>query len=372
MAERKIKISELDKHMASLPGSETPLLWHRPDGPPFRLSGFPWYGQDRVYRRLPVDPCRGLPDAVDRLADCTAGGQVSFRSDSTHLAIRVNLAGPANMNHMPATGQCGFDLYMGQPFVQRFHSVSKYDHTQTAYELLLFAHPERDMRDFTLNFPLYQGVKQLQVGLKPEAHIAPPLTWSTSKRIVIYGTSITQGGCASRPGLAYTNILSRALNVEVINLGFSGNGKGEPDVIRLMADVPDPQLLVLDYEANSGGELDRTLPEAIRILRDRRIRVPILIVSRIAFARDATHIDSAQARKSSRDMQSVLVANARRKGDHNIHFLDGSVLLGADFDECTVDGVHPNDLGFMRIARQLEPKIQSILDMKQQSSRQSQ
>lgn len=268
------------------------------------------------------------------------------------------------MTHMPATGQCGFDLYTGSPFAQRFHNTAKYDHLQTTYEVLLFEHSEKKIRSFTLNFPLYQGVRQMQIGLTPEAHIASPLAWSTNSRIVVYGTSITQGGCASRPGMAYTNILSRALNTEVINLGFSGNGRGEPDVIRLMADILNPQLLVLDYEANSGGELQNTLPIAIRILRDRHAQIPILIVSRIAFAKDATHTGSLQARESSRDMQAKLVQETRLNGDNYIYFLDGSDLLGPDFDECTVDGVHPNDLGFMRIARKLEPEIRRILDVK--------
>ena len=165
-------------------------------------------------------------------------------------------------------------------------------------------------------------------GLKTEeeAHIAAPLPWSAGGRVVVYGTSITQDGCSSRPGMAITNILSRALNVEVINLGFSRNGRGEPDVIRIIADVPDPQLSVLDYEANSTEALQKTLPDAIRILRDRHSRVPILVVSRIAFAGDATHRDSLQARERCRDMHAELVADVCRNGDDGIHFLDGSVL----------------------------------------------
>ena len=267
------------------------------------------------------------------------------------------------MNHMPATGQCGFDLYTGSRSAQRFHNASKYDHRQTAYEVLLFEHPDKELRDFTLNFPLYQGVRRVRIGLTPEAKVAPPPPWSVDGRIVFYGTSITQGGCASRPGMAYTNILSRALNAEVINLGFSGNGRGEPEVIQSVAEVPDPQLFVLDYEANSVGKLHKTLPDAIRILRDRHRRVPILVISRIAFAADATHRNSLQTRERSRDMQAKRVADLRRSGDDAIFFFDGSILLGSDFDECTVDGVHPNDLGFMRIARGLEPELQRILGL---------
>ncbi len=363
-----MNVSELDKRMAPLVGTGFPMIWHEPCSDPFRLAGFPWHRQDAIYRRLPLRPLGKLPDAVDELANCTAGGQVSFQSNSRRIAIRVHLAGRANMNHMPATGQCGFDLYAGPPFAQRFHSVTKYDHTQTSYELLVFEHPDETMRNFTINFPLYQGVKEVQLGLAPEAHIAPPPPWSVDGRIVIYGTSITQGGCASRPGMAYTNILSRALNMEIVNLGFSGNGRGEPEVIRLVADAPTPRLVVLDYEANSGGQLADTLPEAIRILRQKHATVPIMVVSRIAFSGDATHAEALRARESSRNMQANLVKSLRQGGDPGIHFVDGASLLGTDFDECTVDGVHPNDLGFMRMARQLEQRFRSVLNMRQLGS----
>ena len=363
MREEECRTSDLDRRMAPLGGSDRDLKWIRPDQPPLRLAGFPWHGQDGVFRRLPVEPSREIPPAVDRLAECTAGGQVGFRSDSTHVAVRVELSGRADMNHMAATGQCGFDLYVGEPPDQRFHNVSKYDHRESSYEALLFEHPEGRMRQFTLNFPLYQGVQRLRVGLTPEARIEPPRPWAGAGRTVVYGTSITQGGCASRPGMAYTNILSRALNVEIVNLGFSGNGRGEPEVIEVLAGVPDPELFVLDYEANSGGHerYSRTLPAAVDILRHHHPDVPILVLSRIAYAAELTHEDRREARERNRAMQAELVEMRRRDGDRNVHFFDGSALLGRDFDECTVDGAHPTDLGFMRMARGLEPTFRQIL-----------
>lgn len=357
-----MNISRFDERMASLEGSDAPLLWQEPCNPPFRLTGFPWYAQDGAYRRLPLKFTEDLPAAVDELANHTAGGQVSFQTDSSQIAIRVELAGRADMNHMPATGQCGFDLYIGTPFAQRFHSVTTYDHTQTMYELLLFEHSDREMRNVTLNFPLYQGVKQVQIGLEPQAQVTSPLPWSADGRLVFYGTSVTQGGCASRPGMAYTNILSRALNFETVNFGFSGNGRGEPEVLRLVADVPNPLLFMLDYESNSGGTLPETLPKAIRILRHKHRSVPIAVVSRLAFAGDAIYDDWRQALESSRDMQAALVADLRSKGDTEIYFIDGSKLLGTDFDACTVDGFHPTDLGFMRMAQGMENEIDRILD----------
>lgn len=361
MPSKPPSLSDFDQNMAPVAGSSIPLHWHEPDVTPFRLAGFPSYKRDRVYRRLPLADRDKLPEAVDELANRTAGGQIAFRSDSSQVAIRVELAGPADMNHMPATGQCGFDLYIGAPGASRYHSTSVYDRLLTDYEALLFEHPVAKMRDFTLNFPLYQGVKRVQIGLLPEAKVKSPKPWSESGRIVVYGTSVTQGGCASRPGMAYTNILSRALNREVVNLGFSGSGKGEPAVIQAIATIPDPRLIVLDYEANTQGDLAQTLPAAIDTLRSWHRAVPILVVSRFSFAKDLTHDDVLHARNANRDLQAEVVATRREAGDPNVHFLDGSTLLGPDAHECTVDGVHPTDLGFLQMARSFEPVLRNLI-----------
>jgi len=180
---------------------------------------------------------------------------------------------------------------------------------------------------------------------------------------VVYGTSITQGGCACRPGMAYTNILSRRLNLEFINLGFSGNGRGEPEVARIIATLPEPACFVLDYEANCTDpeQLRKTLPEFIRILRAAHPRIPLLVISRIPYAAE-DHKPVAHGRRlERRDIQSQCVETFRQAGDSRIFFQDGSNLLGADFDECTVDGSHPTDLGFLRMAEGLEPVFRKIL-----------
>lgn len=363
MPSRESDAAKYDSRMRASAETNLECRWHQPLHPPFRVSGFPWLSRDGVYRRLPLAPSEQLPEAVDALANCTAGGEISFRSDATTVAVRVALDGLANMVHMPATGQCGFDLYAGRPGSLRFCGMSKYDHSRPHYELTLLERPDASVLSFVLNFPLYRGVADVQVGLSPEARVLPPEPYALPGPVVIYGTSITQGGCASRPGMAYTNILSRAMNVEVVNLGFSGSGRGEPHVVRQVASVPNPLLLVLDYEANRREQYGRTLVENIDILRRRHPDVPILVVSRIAFAADLVNPDSRRERDRSRAMQAELVESRRAGGDQRIGFVDGTTLLGGDFDECTVDGVHPNDLGFMRIAKGLEPAMRRMLGL---------
>jgi len=358
-----MKVEEYDRNMRSNEGAGGGMRWLLPTEAPFRLSGFAWFREDRVYRRLPVTPRWPLPEAVDALANCTAGGQIQFRTDSPKLAVRVRLSGPANMNHMPATGQCGFDCYLGSPKQQRYCSTTKYDHRKTEYECVMFDFPEPEMRNVTLNFPLYQGVREVLVGLGSGAQVEEPVAYDDDRPVVVYGTSITQGGCAARPGLAYTNILSRRLNREFINLGFSGSGRGEPEVARTMAEIPDPGCLVLDYEANASadGLLEKTLAPFIGILREAHPETPMLVVSRPRFASENFNEDAVAARLRRRDFQQRTVEERRADGDDRIFFFDGGGLLGEDFDECTVDGAHPTGLGFWRMARALEPVLAEIL-----------
>lgn len=358
-----VSVEKLDKNMQAGQGPTSRLTWHDPRQSPFHLAGFAWFDTDHAYRRMPLHPPEPLPLAVDQLANNTAGGQIRFVTDSTQIAVRVQLAGLAGMSHMTATGQCGFDAYIEQAGRKVFYNTTKYDRTQQNYEYLLCDLEPGNLYNVTLNFPLLMGVNEVLVGLSPQARILPPPAYDSPKRVVIYGTSITQGGCASRPGMCYCNILSRRINLEFINLGFAGNGKGEPEVARAIATIREPGLFMLDYEANATGldGMKATLPRFIGILREAHPRTPILVVSRIPYSTEGFHGNARSDRLACRDFQRYTVDNLRTAGDRNIHFLDGSDLLGPDWQECTVDSVHPNDLGFVRMADRLTPVIEEIL-----------
>ncbi len=354
-----------DRNMRPLGTGGAVLGWHDVTAAPFVLEGFPFFETDRVYRRLPVEPPEPLPEAVDRLADNTAGGQVRFRSDSGRVAVSVRQRAEARMVHMARTGQNGFDLYVGPPAAERFVNCSKYERGEGGYEAMLFEYPRGEMREFTLNFPLYNGVEEVLVGLDPEAGVEPPAPRALRGRVVVYGTSITQGGCASRPGTCYTNVLARRLNVEFVNLGFSGSGQGEPEVARSVALVPEPRLFVMDYEANCNDpdRLRRTLPEFVDIVREGRPDLPVLVVTRVRRPQEFLDREFAEKVVLRREIQSGFVSRRREAGDANVHFFDASEALGEDFDECTVDSSHPTDLGFMRMARAFEPVYRAILGL---------
>ncbi|WP_188992085.1 SGNH/GDSL hydrolase family protein [Paenibacillus nasutitermitis] len=361
---KSVDAVKLDKNMALEKRVMDDLQWLSPLEAPFHIAGFAWLKQEKLYRRLPSSPAELLPPAVDILANCTAGGQIRFTTNSSRLSVRVKLTGPSNMYHMPATGQCGFDCYLGEPGSQHYLSTTRFDHSKSEYEASLFNWTiQRDVC-VTLNFPLYQGVEEVLIGVDSDALIRSVPPYPSINPVVIYGTSITQGGCATRPGMAYSNILSRSIPLEFINLGFSGSGLGEIEVARTIADIPDPALLVLDYEANSGPaeKLAATLTPFIRILRERHPIVPILVLSKIQYAGERFYPDLLELHEDRKAIQKSTVERLRDEGDLHIHYADGSSLLGEDdAEECTVDGVHPTDLGFLRMARSLEPIFRELL-----------
>ena len=358
---QEIEIEKLDPNMTLEKADAQGVAWFDPRTPPFRLTGFPWIGEDKVYRRLPVNPEWEIRGAVDSLANSTAGGQIHFQSDSPKMLIRVKLRQASGMYHMSATGQSGFDLYVGQAGKQLYAGTTRFSATAKDYETTLFTGTKAN-RHFTLNFPLYNGVESVEIGIVAGSTVNAPLPYQHEGRIVVYGTSITQGGCAARPGMAYPNILSRRVNAEFINLGFSGNGRGEPALAKLINQIERKQLIVLDYEANAGDSIRETLGSFIAILRAADQKIPILVISKIRYAgelHNPSQLKSAQARAQ---FQEDLVKTRQSAGDSNIYFLDGGSLLGEHADECTVDGVYPTDLGFMKIATVIEPVIKRILE----------
>ncbi|WP_062108748.1 SGNH/GDSL hydrolase family protein [Bacillus niameyensis] len=360
-------VDKFDENMRPNERSEGEVAWHSPLDEPFQINGFAWFAEEAIFRRLPTWATYKVPEAVDHLANHTAGGQIRFQSDSASLSVKVKLKGRADMPHMPATGQCGVDCYVGDQDTAiplQYANSTKYDINLIEYECSLFTNWQPTMRNIVLNMPLYQGVEEISIGLDKGATISPPPKYLSDKKIIIYGTSITQGGCATRPGMMYSNILSRKIPLEFINLGFSGNGKGEPELSEIISQIDNPGCLIVDYEGNCvSTELFRkTLPEFIKIYRDQHPLTPIIVVSRIPYAREKLTPHLYEMRMERKHFQQSLVNELREKGDLNIYFFDGSRSLGdEDFFECTVDGSHPTDLGFLRMANALEPVLRTIL-----------
>jgi lysophospholipase L1-like esterase len=268
------------------------------------------------------------------------------------------------MPHMPATGVSGVDLYVNTG--SSWHWLATGRPTNTTNSTALVASLPAQRREYLLHLPLYNGVSNVEIGITGGASIAAlPREQKTAKPIVFWGTSITQGGCASRPGMVHTAILGRRLDVPVINLGFSGNGKMEPEVAALIAEI-DAAVYVMDCLPNCTADevKERTAP-LVAILRKARPATPIVLVEDRTYA-DAFLIQSRKDRNSS--ARAALKAEYEKlvaAGERNLHYLRGDTLLGADGED-TVDGSHPTDLGFVRQAEAMESILAPLLYPKRQ------
>ena len=354
-------IGKIDENMAMDQADENGIVWFDVKAPPFRLEGFAWIAENQLFRRLPKQPSHPIRDHVDNLANHTSGGQVHFRSNSKKILIRAELSNKSHMYHMPSTGQSGFDLYVGPPSKRLYQKTSRFNFNQTRFTNELF-NGSQELRNFVINFPLYNGVKSLEIGVEATSQALPALDRKNKGKIVVYGTSITQGGCAARPGLSYTNILSRRLDYEFINLGFSGNGRGEPELAHLISEINDMQLIILDYEANANEGIRKTLGPFVDILRKKYPTTPILIISKIPYAEKIRTNQTMETLSPLAKFQLNFVENQRLAGDQKIYFLNGYGLLGEYAHEATVDGTHPNSYGFMMMAENIQPHIEKILN----------
>ncbi len=346
---------------------EKQIAWYDAGGDAFTVRGLPWYEENKhAFRRLPDRAEALVREPVWALAQHSAGARLSFRTDSTAMHVKVKLIHANTMSHMPLTGSSGLALYEGEPRFEKPWPVAFPGSGEVAYERTLFTDQPATMRTFTLYLPLYNGIEKLEIGLSPQARLEAPPPTALPKPVLFYGTSITQGGCAHNPGADYPSIVGRRLNLDTINLGFSGNGRGEPEMARLLAEV-DTSLYVLDYVANSGVDgLAETLPGFIDILRQAHPTTPIAIVSRIIYS--SLHYNATAsghnrvAHERQRDICMREYLRRRDAGDAAIHFLDGNCLIPYGADLAYSDaGVHPSNVGFAAMAEALIPQLEYIL-----------
>jgi lysophospholipase L1-like esterase len=212
-----------------------------------------------------------------------------------------------------------------------------------------------------LYLPLYNGVQSVQIGLAPEAQLfkAPPYPPEKAQPICFYGTSITQGGCAARPGMAYPALLGRWLDRPTINLGFSGNGQMDLEMGQLMAEL-DPSVYVIDCLPNldAARVTERTEP-LVEALRTARPETPIVLVENITYQNAVLVPGSRQGYTAKNAALRAAYERLLARGVQHLHYVPGDKLLGED-GEATVDGTHPTDVGFLRIAEALEPVLRSL------------
>jgi hypothetical protein len=322
------------------------------------VYGLPWFSEDTpALRRLPLRLKDRFRPPVWDLAQEPSGGRIRFRTDSTTIGIVAENPHFSNMHHMASVGENGFDLYVGGDYVG-----SAWPDSSGKIIRDWQIGQERGMRDVTLYLPLYKPVTIRELSLDAGARLEPAKTYSTAKPIVYYGSSITQGGCASNPGGSCQAILERRLNADFVNLGFSGNGLGEPALAEAICEL-DPSCIVLDFWGNPSAEqYAAALPIFVEILRKKWPELPILVTSPFYFPAEATGGDTARQQSAKRRSAREFVDKRRKGGDRRIWYVDGLKMLNRSQTAGLVDGVHCNSLGFYYNALGLEPFLRKALN----------
>lgn len=326
----------------------TKIAWY--DAREIGLEGQAFSDIKAPYDRLPARAEGKVREAVWSLSRNSAGLCVRFRTNSPAVHCKwTNTKANLAMPHMPATGVSGVDLYVrDETQTWRWLSVGqpREGTTHTAALVTGLAPAERD---YCLYLPLYNGVSQVEVGIAADSKISRlERDEAHRKPIVFYGTSITQGGCASRPGMVHTAILGRRLDRPVINLGFSGNGKMEAEVTSCILDI-DAAVFLIDCLPNmTAAEVTANTAPLVATLRKKYPATPIVLAEDRTYSDAFLKNDRAQRNATSRAALKKIFAELQPH-DKNLHYLAGEHQLGADGED-TVDGSHPTDLGFLRMA----------------------
>lgn len=337
------------------------LCYHSLDGMP--LLGTLATDASARYTRLPDSLRNVVRKPVWDLGQNSAGLALRFRSDAKDINLRWVSADTSYMSHMAPTGSRGLDLYvLGDDSTWTTLGCARPNRHKTRSDAEVMRNMEPRMREYMLYLSLYNGVDSIEIGVDSAASVLPPAVDlpRRSKPIVMYGTSILQGACASRPGMAHTNMVMRDLQREVINLGFSGNALLDPEIARFMVRA-DAALYVIDATTNCSPSLiDERMEKFIAIIRSAHPDTPILIVESPIFpaSRFNTRLRNVIEDKNKR---LKAIYNRLKESDDNLYYFEGADVLGGN-NEATVDNTHFTDAGFADYARRLIPLIKSLTE----------
>ena len=325
------------------------------DARSLQITGMAYDTPLAEYSRLPEQLRGEFRESLLSLGVNSAGIAVRFRSDSPVIAASWRVRNNFSMNHMPDTGIRGLDLYTLDGDKWKYIGTAK----PVAKESMsaFIRNGDSVMREYIAYLPLYDGVESLEIGVEPDAFLGKPinpaLIFSTERKpVIFYGTSITQGGCASRPGMAYPAILGRMLNRETINLGFSGNARMDKAIAKAI-NMVDFHTLVLDCLPNMNAQMVRDSAEYfIRTILSANPGKNFIMVENPRFPHLFIDSKNAAEIKEENEVWRSLYEKFRKEGYRNIKFVRGEGLIGDD-NEATVDGVHLTDLGFQRFSESL-------------------
>ena len=325
---------------------------------PFRIYGLcDAQNPDRHYCiRMPENVSETVSQGVKNLNFCTAGGRVRFVTTSPYLAIKMDRKPMEQASNFSPIGRAGMDVY-----IKRCDAAGQIFWTTIAPAVDCsgidkFVKLPAGEKHITLNMPNYAGVTELYIGLDENSTLTRHPDYTYEKPVFYYGSSITQGGCPSRPGMSYENIISRRLDANYINFGFSGNAKAEDAIVDYMAEQ-DFSVFVCDYDHNAPNveHLKNTHEKLYLKIREKHPDVPVIFVTKPDFWLKWGECEHR------RDVIYNTYINAKNRRE-NVIFIDGySLFAGQNREDCTVDGCHPNDLGMFRMAEVIGKAVEYAL-----------
>ena len=341
--------------------SQDEVQWY--DVTQWGIEGRGWGDQERSkwFDRFPAKAEKTVTKSVWGLSRHSAGMMVRFKTDANTIYAKWKVTSSRlGMPHMPPSGVSGLDLYARDAQGKwRWAAATLPDKQEMQVTLLRGIKP--GLREYALYLPLYNGTESLAIGV-PASSNFQGLAPRKDRPIVFYGTSIIQGACASRPGMAYPAILGRWLNLPVINIGFSGNGKMHKEVGDLMIEV-DAAAYVIDCLPNMNGAMvtKRCVP-LVNQLREAHADTPIVLVEDRRFPNSWLVPDKSKFHDDNHAALRKAYQDLKTAGVKNLYYLGGDELLGDD-TEGTTDGSHPNDLGFLRQAELFAPLLGKVLGL---------
>lgn len=355
-----MKIDQIDKNLATVKseiGIDNEVL--SIPSSKIDLYGVHYDQNLGCFQRMSHSVAKSINYNIEVLSSTTAGARARFETDSAQITLSISYRYLAKMNQMAHSGASGFSLLeetkKGYRFVHLFKPIYSDEHGYTQSVQL----GSKKLRKFVLFFPLYNDyINEILLAFDKNSYVGPGNKYDFELPILYYGSSITQGAAASRPDTAYQAYISKWNNVDFLNLGFSGGAKGEDAMIEYLSNIKS-LIFVCDYDYNApdAAHLKNTHYKLYNAYRTKNPSTPIIIMTAPNYS-----ISNKKNYMSRFNVIKNTFDRAIMQGDKNVYFIDGrNFFKMGDRDCCTVDGCHPNDLGFYRMAKSLNKIIKQIL-----------
>lgn len=324
--------------------------------PPFELYGFA-----DGFRRLPKDVAEATSEKVALISKYSCGCRLRFKTTSDYIVVHAEIGESETVATMPIVATSGFDIYFYEngKYVFKGSFCNSQGAGKTYVEARL-RFENYDVKDVVIDFPIVSEVKEMYVALREGCEIDSPSKYKLEKPIICYGSSIVQGIGSGRPGTLYTSVLSRRFDANVINLGFGGAAKAEKPIMEYMSRL-DMCAFVYDYDHNAPDPeyLEATHYAGYKTMREKNPALPIIMASKPDY-----HFSNVDENERRRQIIISSYERARAEGDENVYFVDGSKMYPPELREvCSVDGCHPNDVGFMFMANAFEAALKKALKL---------